>query len=198
MVTLLERLEANYIPEPNSGCWLWTGALFNTGYGSIYGARGPYTQDAAHIVSYRFFVGPVPEGLELDHLCRVRCCINPAHLEPVTHLENMRRSPFPVLTQLGQLQAAKTHCPHGHPYSGGNLIIRPGGKRSCAECCRVRSAANAAAQKEQRAASKRLKTDFKCGHPYVSENILFGKNRPGGKCRTCNTMFSRVYRAAGG
>jgi hypothetical protein len=81
--------------DPNTGCWLWSGALNEFGYGITGSKRWGYL---AHRASYARFVGPIPEGLELDHLCRVRRCINPDHLEPVTHRENVWRSASCVLT----------------------------------------------------------------------------------------------------
>lgn len=86
----------------------------------------------AHRVAYEIHVGPIPDGLEIDHLCRVRCCVNPDHLEPVTHRENMRRSPS--WNSVGRRQKAKTHCPKGHPYSGYNLIVTKSGCRFCRKC----------------------------------------------------------------
>ncbi len=71
------------MPEPNSGCWFWLGAL-SRGYGSLKNAR-------AHRVAYEMTIGPIPEGLVIDHLCRVTSCVNPDHLEAVTQAENVRR-----------------------------------------------------------------------------------------------------------
>lgn len=83
----------------------------------------------AHRWSYEHFVGPIPDGLELDHLCRNRGCANPAHLEPVTRRENALRGP-----------GSKTACVHGHPYTSQNTYIRPDrGTRQCRECGRNRS-----------------------------------------------------------
>jgi hypothetical protein len=82
------------IPEPNSGCVLWLGELNSAGYGRISQGNnhvGKRVRYLAHRVSYELAKGQVPEGMELDHLCRVRCCINPEHLEPVTRSENNRR-----------------------------------------------------------------------------------------------------------
>lgn len=77
-----------YIPEPNSGCWLWFGATTERGYGVVV-ANGRSIR--AHRISYETAKGQIPEGLVLDHLCRVHCCVNPDHLEAVTQLENVRR-----------------------------------------------------------------------------------------------------------
>ncbi|MEE8234211.1 MAG: HNH endonuclease signature motif containing protein [Gammaproteobacteria bacterium] len=85
----------------------------------------------AHRVSYEMENGLVPKGLELDHLCRVRNCVNPQHVEPVTHKENCQRG------EVGINHRRKTHCNRGHPYSGDNLYIVPkNGKRGCKTCSR--------------------------------------------------------------
>lgn len=109
-------------PEPNSGCWLWTGASRN-GYGSFHdGIRNV----AAHRYSYTLAQGEVPEGLVLDHLCRVRCCVNPKHLEPVTLAENTRRGV--------NWQKAKTHCKRGHAFTCENTRYERNGARRCRAC----------------------------------------------------------------
>lgn len=117
------------IPEPNSGCLLWMGSIIDTGYGRF--RRRP-----AHAVAYELAIGPLPEGMEPDHLCRVRCCIEPTHLEAVTHKVNLQRSPAGILARVGRLNLAKTHCPQGHPYAGDNLFIHKRGARSCRTCMR--------------------------------------------------------------
>src|SRR5690349_14827083 len=104
-------------PEPNSGCWLWVGAVNDRGYGQISNEAPSRKKIYAHRFSYELHKGPIQSGLDLDHLCRVRCCVNPDHLEPVTRLENVRRGDD------GAKNRGKTHCPQGHPYSGHNLII---------------------------------------------------------------------------
>jgi hypothetical protein len=95
----------------------------------------------AHRVAYEALIGPIPDGLQLDHLCRNRACVNPLHTEPVTQIENIRRGEAGVPS--GSQQRAKTHCPQGHPYSQGNTYIRKNGHRMCRTC-------NAAAQRRLR------------------------------------------------
>ncbi len=86
----------SYVPEPNSGCWLWTGVCNPLGYGQIWirdiSRLGGWRKVSAHRHAYERFVGPIADGLEIDHKCRVRCCVNPDHLQAITHLENIRRS----------------------------------------------------------------------------------------------------------
>ena len=89
-----ERFDAKWTPEPNTGCWLWTGATTPGGYGRLtVGSQidGTRRQVRAHRRSYERLVGPIPDGLDLDHLCRTPGCVNPEHLEPVTRRENIRR-----------------------------------------------------------------------------------------------------------
>ena len=114
------RFWAKVSPEPMSGCWLWTASLDGYGYGQFGKSKGVVLK--AYRLSYELLVGPVPDGLEIDHLCRVRACLNPDHLEAVTHRENMRRAAL-----------LRTHCPSGHQYSGDNLYVNRG-SRFCRRC----------------------------------------------------------------
>ena len=114
-----------WIGEPNSGCWLWTGYVHKTGYGS-YTLKGKTR--LAHRFSYEMYVGDIPEGHDLDHLCRVRCCVNPDHLEPVSRRENLERSPI--------WSGNFTHCPSGHAYDEGNTYYYNGSRR-CMACRRT-------------------------------------------------------------
>ena len=132
-------------------CWLWTGALTTNGYGSFMKKKG-LQMVRAHRFSYEYFVGPIPEGLDLDHLCRVRNCVNPAHLEPVTRRINLLRG----MTQTA-LNASKTHCPAGHPYSPENTYIRPKGQRVCKACSNLRSRANYQRDRDRINAERRAK-----------------------------------------
>jgi hypothetical protein len=124
-----------------SGCWLWTAGCFDNGYAAFsVGQNRP-----GHVIAYELTIGPVPDGLQLDHTCHdpTRCappcphrrCVNPAHLEPVTPRENTLRS-----GALSALNAAKTQCPEGHPLSGVNLAVT-GGRRTCKTCRRRDGAA---------------------------------------------------------
>lgn len=110
--------------QTGEGCWQWTGSLARGGYGSI-GFEGHTLR--AHRVAYEALVGPIPEGLVLDHLCRNRGCVNPTHLEPVTLHENLLRGE----------PANRTHCPAGHAYTAQNTWMWHG-KRKCRECGRLR------------------------------------------------------------
>lgn len=123
----LKRVDMNGPYWNGSACWLWTGGTVN-GYGRFY---YEYRDRPAHRVSYQLLVGEIPIGLQLDHLCRVRGCVNPAHLEPVTRRENILRG-----EGASARCAAATHCPQGHPYAGANLYVAPSGYRVCRECRR--------------------------------------------------------------
>jgi hypothetical protein len=116
--------DAKWMPEPNSGCWLWLNALNPEGYG-VVGSEGKVW--LAHRYSYVRAGKTIPEGLQLDHLCRVRSCVNPDHLEPVTNKENNER------TQRILRSKARTHCSQGHLLSEDNIYWR-GEYRQCRRC----------------------------------------------------------------
>ena len=112
--------------DRSGDCWLWQGAL-SDGYGHVsVDGRGV----GVHRVVYEALIAPIPDGLQIDHLCRVRHCVNPDHLEVVTAAENVKRG------SVGDNNRDKTHCPQGHPYTGDNLYLNPQGKRECRECGR--------------------------------------------------------------
>ncbi len=131
---LPERFWAKCVPEPNSNCWLWTAASLPKGYGLI-GTRDKSKPRLAHRFAYVHLVGPIPDGLHIDHrVCSTPCCVNPAHMEAVLPAENTRRGKAGAGG--AARQSAKTHCPHGHPYSVRNTRIYDG-RRFCRECIRV-------------------------------------------------------------
>lgn len=129
---LIDKIEVN-----DDGCWLFTSAVNPNGYG-YFSIKGRYY--LAHRVVYEWRVGPIPQGKQIDHLCRVRRCVNPDHLEPVTCKENTHRGDGPA----GR-NARKTHCKRGHPFNEANTHLRLAGGRSCRACRRevVAPAANA-------------------------------------------------------
>lgn len=116
-------------------CWEWTGAITSWGYGQFRPDYPDYKVcSVVHRYSYELHVGPIPNGFQVDHLCRNRKCVNPSHLEAVTQLENIRRG-FSQAT----INRLRTHCPKRHPYSAANTYIAPKGGRYCRECARQRS-----------------------------------------------------------
>lgn len=131
----LERFLEKIEIAPN-GCWEWSGAR-TKGYGKFAAGR---TVDKtrrivlAHRFAYEAFKGPIPEGLEPDHLCRNHGCVNPDHLEVVTRLENVRRGE--VRNSNRRRGEAISHCPKGHPYDKANTYIRKDGSRQCRACRR--------------------------------------------------------------
>lgn len=121
--TVQERFEAKLIPEPNSGCWLWFGALCNSsgaGYGAFaFNGR----RETAQRASWMIFCGPIPDGFEIDHRCRNTYCVNPDHLRPMTQADN-----------LAGRQLHQEFCRKGHPLSGKNILNEGNGIRRCRRC----------------------------------------------------------------
>lgn len=119
-------------------CWLWTRATQSGGYGSF--GIGNKRTETAHRISYLTLVGPVPAGLELDHLCLNKLCVRPDHLEAVTPQVNNQRAHDNGQAQpspLSRINAAKIACPAGHFYSDDNTYVNPQGHRQCRTCKRA-------------------------------------------------------------
>lgn len=125
----LESIVARSIPVPESGCWLWLGGGTANGYGRV-SYHGKIV--SAHRIVYELSVRPIPQGMQTDHLCRVRCCINPSHIEIVTPRENTLRGFGPTA-----INARRTHCMHGHKLTGYNLTVLGDGERHCKACARI-------------------------------------------------------------
>lgn len=174
------------------GCWEWQRKLSKEGYGRI-GIN--YKVFLAHRVSYTIFKGSIPDGIDIDHLCRNRKCQNPDHLELVTRGENVRRGMAWKVS--GMLQRAKTHCPHGHPYSEENTIIvkdKKGNYRSCRVC---RSIKHRQKYAEMRKSGRRtMPKSSAClhGHPYTEASL---GHAPDGQyyCRVCHKLRARANKS---
>lgn len=197
-----------------NGCRFWPGAKQKRGYGTV-GYQGK--RWLVHKLLYEHFIGLVPEGMELDHLCRNPPCAELTHLEPVTHRENMLRG-----VSFGAVNARKTACPFGHPYAGDNLHRGSDGYRECRTCHRdkererrrtlaaqgvrrvltpdqrdrVRALAREWTYKKAIAAGRtpalaeQLRTHCPQGHPYSGDNLYLPK-RGGRQCRACRREHER-------
>jgi len=116
-----------FIDKQPDGHWIWTRRANSSGYGTL-------TVDGrsvmVHRLVYELLVGPIPERWTIDHLCRIRLCCNPEHLEPVTYDENVRRA----LAAYKARMDARTHCVHGHPWDEVNTYVNGSGSRQCRQC----------------------------------------------------------------
>lgn len=155
--------------DPATGCWLWSRGLLTTGYGS---AKRDGRSRGAHRVAFELYRGPVPDGLVLDHLCQVRCCVNPAHLEVVTNRENVRR---------GLRSDTATHCSRGHSWAEHERRHR-NGRRYCRACHREADRRYRRGETTQR--TRVDDTACRHGHELSPENTYL---HPDGtsRCRTC-------------
>ena len=118
------------------GCWIWIGGKTNAGYGKLrLGRDCGFRTELAHRIAYEMFHGPLSIGQQIDHLCRVRSCVNPEHLEPVSSRENILRG-----RGISAQNASKTHCHRGHPLTGDNVYVPPKrpNVRNCKACRKAR------------------------------------------------------------
>lgn len=137
IVTTSDRFLSKVERDPITECWNWAAAMSDTGYGSFFdGAKTV----GAHVFSYRLHVRDIPDGLEIDHLCRNHRCVNPTHLQPVTRRVNVERGFGP-----SALNMRKTHCIHGHEFTAENTYTTRAGHRQCATCRTARNRARSAA-----------------------------------------------------
>jgi HNH endonuclease len=145
-----ERLLSRAIVNPETSCWEWAGCKDQWGYGYI---KDDGRMVRVHRAAYEMWFGPIPGGLEIDHLCFVRHCLNPDHLEAVPGLVNIMRS-----NAAGAINARKTRCDSGHEFTESNTYIDPSGKRACVECKQARARESYAANPEKEA---RRRTDHR-------------------------------------
>lgn len=124
-VNTVARMLANYVDQ-TADCWVWKGSIAKNGYGKTAILKKTLL---AHRVFYEYFKGPIAAGLQIDHLCRNKRCVNPAHLDAVPPAVNNARSTSPCA-----LNAMKLFCKHGHALSGKNLYKTPDGRRQCVTC----------------------------------------------------------------
>lgn len=133
-IAIAERHEPDVFPEPNTGCWLWSGCRTSKGYGMIAVPTAEKRQPpgiSAHRVFYIWRHKTIPDGLVIDHLCMNKACVNPDHLEAVTSAENIRRA------HVGVKHAKPRQCKRGHEYSVENTIPHKDGRLECRQCARI-------------------------------------------------------------
>ncbi len=171
-----------------TGCWEWIAGRYRNGY-SKFCYRGRYR--IAHRVAYRWFVGRLIEGLEIDHLCKNKCCVNPEHLEQITHRENQRRGNNP------QNHQDTSCCPHGHEYTAENTYTHSDGRRSCRTCQRLAALKYYYDKRESQGFTvgphARDKTHCKYGHPFdeLNTRILQSGER---QCKICQRKRHRDWK----
>lgn len=133
-VPVIDRILSR-VEQTSAGCWIFQGAKTSGGYGSVGLGGRNLGRGYTHRVTYEYFIAAIPAGLDIDHLCRIRACCNPWHLEPVSRAENLAR---------GLTRADQTHCKRGHEFTPENTRTYQG-RRFCRACARVRYSSRKAA-----------------------------------------------------
>lgn len=176
------RFEVKYKVDPATGCWLWTAGK-SQGY-AAFNFNGSRSQ--GHIFSFLLYRGFVPDELTRDHLCRVRSCVNPWHLEIVTRGVNVLRG-----IGVAAVNAKKAVCIRGHPFSGNNLAFKKNGWRRCRTCDRDLK------RQKNGYIGVGMRTHCPYGHAYSGDNLHI--TRKGTKwCRACDRDRHRAYKTQKG
>jgi hypothetical protein len=157
------------------GCWVWQASTDEKGYGQFFPTKGQRMH--AYKWAYEYFVGPVPDGLHLDHLCRVHRCVNPDHLRAVTPYENWRVGASPTA-----IAARRTHCSHGHAWDAENTRW-VGGKRRCVACARANGEVYRAGLHARTPEGQAMRLMCRKGHGLTADNVYWWRGHKG--CRTC-------------
>lgn len=174
---ILRSLFAQTRPDA-AGCWEWVGYRDADGYGAAKVDRTPYR---AHRIFFHHLVHALAPGLVIDHLCRNRACVNPAHLEQVTVADNTHRGDAPSARN-----RMKTHCARGHEYTEANTYLDKTNRRHCRECSRER---------DRRAYVKRQRTHCKYGHEWTAETTLWVNNGKARRCAPCLAEYEAARNA---
>lgn len=179
----LARFEEKYQPDPNSGCWIWLGAMDVKGYPLV---KGEGKVKYAYRLAYLMFKGKVRKGYDVHHTCHTPLCVNPDHLQALT-----RRAHTALGENIVGRNIRKTHCERGHPFRGENLRVDSKGKRGCKTCDRERMREVRRMWKENhpdRRLPSAQRTHCPKGHEYSGENVYVRANG-WRQCRACDSIY---------
>lgn len=172
---------AGHSYKAESGCTLWTGCVSKKGYGKMsVMVNGKRTTVDVHRIAYMEYIGPIPDGLEVHHECRVRNCINPEHLRAITHRENT------------DYERNKTACDRGHPYVEGSYYeykTKYGMGRWCKLCPNERYAERNGLPVETAGNNRKRLVCLRKGHPLTDDNVIVVHLKNGQVLRKCKQCF---------